>query len=334
MYYFMNKDNWTKITVDAEESVLDELAQVLIEAGSESGVEVISGSEGAHVVGYFLNKAIDDLLGFEEKIKAMERATSLRIPFRVEAVDPEDWKESYKQFFEPITVLDTLMIVPEWEVDNIDFGDKKTVILTPGMAFGTGHHETTLGVLQCMVPMCKNSPPKSMLDVGCGSGILSIAGKLLGIERVVGLDIDPGAMIVAEENIEKNDLKGKIGLFYNTLSELTDTYHLVVANIISETLKSLREEIRDRIMPGGKLILSGILEEQEYGVKRIYSAHATVRFVSRHQIGEWVTLIFEKLELPHKYSCVGCDFCQFCSDSRCDICRLRGLNRACDEKCR
>jgi len=318
----MKTRNWTKVVVETPRELIDEISRILIDYGSSHGVEVAEG-ETAHVTGYFQEQTIEDMLALENNIQDLASKKKVEIPFHVSPFANQDWVKNSSAHCKPVPISDKLLIVPEWEKEAAQNDPRQVLVLTPGMAFGTGHHETTFGVLECMVSICKENVPKRMLDVGCGSGILSIAGSLLGIPNITAFDVDSEAVKIAAENTCENGLEGKVKYFAGEISGVKGKYDLIVANIISGVLKDIREEIRDRLMCGGKVILAGILREQAYQIRRLYLSHTMMRFVERKELGEWVIFVFEKVKLPHKYPCPGCEFCQFCSDTRCDACRMR-----------
>jgi len=318
----MKNKEWIKITVEIPSDMVDEISELLIESGSSQGVEVVNFPDSTKLIGYFQKHTIEDLLSLEEKIKAVKR-TNKEISFHLEPFMDEDWSKNWKLFFKTVSISDKLLIIPEWEKEKLKNDSRELIVLTPGMAFGTGYHETTRGALESIVSLCSSKVPKKMLDVGCGSGILSIAGSLLGIKDMTAFDIDPDVMGIARKNLSVNGLDGKVKLFAGEIGALKGRYDLIVANIISDVLKKIREDIRSHMAKGGFLILSGILEEHEARVKHVYISHPLMSFVERKKIGEWVTLVFKKVALPQKHPCPECDFCQFCSDSRCSVCMVR-----------
>jgi len=318
----MKTKNWTKVVVETPPELIDDVSRILIDYGSSHGVEVAEG-ETAKVSGYFQGRTIEDMLLLENNARELAAGQKAKITFHASPFANQDWVKNSSAHCKPVPISDKLLIVAEWEKEAAAGDSRQLLVLTPGMAFGTGHHETTLGVLECMSSICDEQVPKRMLDVGCGSGILSIAGSLLGITNITAFDVDSEAVKIAAENTHENGLDGKVKYFAGEISGVKGKYDLIVANIVSGVLKDIREDIRDRLMCGGKVILAGILKEQAYQIRRLYLSHTMMRFVERKELGEWVIFVFEKVKLPHKYPCPGCEFCQFCSDTRCDACRMR-----------
>ncbi len=184
-------------------------------------------------------------------------------------VDDEDWRDRFKEFFDVVRVGHRLVVRPPWRSFTPEPED---IVLTiePGMAFGTGGHQTTQLCLTALERAfdCP-SPPREILDVGCGSGVLSIAALCLAAERAVALDVDPAALEATEENAVLNAVSSRLEVSLTPVFELARTdriFPLVVANIISSTLLELKSALRAVVAPGGIIILSGLLcqEEQEF----------------------------------------------------------------------
>ncbi|MGB5138217.1 MAG: 50S ribosomal protein L11 methyltransferase [Candidatus Zixiibacteriota bacterium] len=158
-------------------------------------------------------------------------------------------------------MVDNLVIKSTW--DQINYGDKLQIVIEPKMAFGTGHHETTQ---LCMAQLQKDiKPGDKMLDLGCGSGILSILAAKLGADASLGLDIDLAAIENAQENIELNQVSDRVTIKFGSMEKvnLIGYYDIVVSNLIKDEIYNLFENFMRCLKPGGILILSGILIEQE-----------------------------------------------------------------------
>lgn len=171
-------------------------------------------------------------------------------------VDDEDWANAWKTYYKPIRLSNRLAIVPIWE-EYTPTGDEQLIYLDPGMAFGTGTHPTTKLTLQLMEKYLH--PGQSVIDVGCGSGILSIAAEKLGAREVLALDLDPVAVENAKENCIQNQattINVKQG---NLLVGVGKTSQLVVANILAEILLQMTYDLPRVLIPGGIFIGSGII---------------------------------------------------------------------------
>jgi len=209
----------------------------------------------------------------------------------------EDWASSWKAHFKPLEIGQRLLITPSWE--PLRSGDGRAVIvLDPGMAFGTGGHETTRLCLECLESLLSPSPPDletiKILDLGTGSGILAIAAAKLGTRQIDAVDIDPQAVIVAAENCTLNRVEAQISCSTTPIEQLSGGYRIILANILAEELVRLAPEIVSRLAPLGSLILSGILAERE-GLVRDGFAPFPLAFEASLAAGEWRCLHYRRL---------------------------------------
>jgi ribosomal protein L11 methyltransferase len=187
---------------------------------------------------------------------------------RISSVPDEDWAAKSRNAFGPIRASRRLWIVPSWS--SPPEADAVNLILDPGLAFGTGSHATTRLCLRWLENRIAGG--ETVLDYGCGSGILAIAALKLGANRAVGVDIDAGAVAVARANAERNGVAGE---FLESGAPLTFTADLVVANILANPLKVLAPILAARCRGGGGIALSGILAEQAAEVERCYAPWIT-----------------------------------------------------------
>jgi len=178
------------------------------------------------------------------------------------------WQESWKNSFKPVFVRNMFAILPPWEAPE-QFDQQFKIIIDPGMAFGTGQHETTRLCLESMIDLDVQN--KSVLDVGTGSGILAIAACFLKAKTIVATDLDPTCIPIAQENAEKNNAHG-IAFAHKSCDQLEHdhSFDIVVANIQSTPLKTLLPEIKRLTTPQGTIVLSGILEIE----RQEFVAHA------------------------------------------------------------
>ena len=182
-----------------------------------------------------------------------------------ESCAEEDWINNWKQYFHPIPVGKKLLIRPTWE-DTYDAQGRTVLHLEPGLAFGTGTHETTRLCLELLENYLQ--PGMSLLDVGCGSGILSVAGLLLGAGRAVGVDIDPLAVKTALENAKTNGVEERFqGICGNLTDQVTGKYGLVVANIVADVILLLTKDIERYLNRDTVYLMSGIIDTRDQEVR-------------------------------------------------------------------
>lgn len=188
---------------------------------------------------------------------------------QAEILEDKDWIREWMDSFHPLRMGQRLWVVPSWH--QPPEADAVNLILDPGLAFGTGTHPTTALCLQWLDGLDLNN--KSLLDFGCGSGILGIAGLLLGAAHAWGVDIDPQALQASRQNAERNGIDpARFPVYYpEHCPELT--CDVLVANILAGPLISLETELANRIRPGGLLALSGILARQAEAVAQAYRNH-------------------------------------------------------------
>ena len=186
----------------------------------------------------------------------------------VEAVAEQNWVQLTQSQFDPIRINERLWIVPSWHAAPDP--DAVNLVLDPGLAFGTGSHPTTFLCLQWLSDTLRGKPPGqlSVLDYGCGSGILGIAAARLGAATVLGVDIDDNALIAARSNADNNKVSLQLRHSKETLAEQFD---IVVANILTNPLCVLAPLLAGRIAPGGRIALAGVLASQAQQVIDAYA---------------------------------------------------------------
>lgn len=180
-------------------------------------------------------------------------------------IKESDWANNWKKYFKPCPIGEKLLIVPSWETDNLDSNlshGRKSLVIDPGMAFGSGQHETTR---LCMELIEKHTNPGvSVLDVGTGSGILAISALLLGAGHATGIDIDALSVKVAAENAELNGVGHKFTPKHGDLAkDVEGTFDLITANIVADIVIALTPDAVKLLAPKGIYIMSGIIEERK-----------------------------------------------------------------------
>lgn len=253
--------------------------------------------EGADTVefsGYFPGAAPDPAAvrkAFAQGLLALRQTgldvASSRLVFK--AIPKEDWAESWKKHFPAVEIGAALLLKPSWSRRKPRPGQLE-LILDPGLSFGTGHHATTAFCLRQLVKFRPRREPRSLLDIGMGSGILAIAGAKLGYAPVEAFDFDPESLRVARENAAVNGVAESVRLSRQDLGRLPLTsrrrYDLVCANLEFDLLLREARRILNRLKPGGALVLAGILDRQFAAVCSAYEKSGLVMVASRGQ-GEW-----------------------------------------------
>jgi len=211
-------------------------------------------------------------------------------PLKEKYVEEEDWQNAWKEHFHPLRIGRHLVICPTWRTVETTASDI-LIHLDPGMAFGTGHHPTTRTCMEILERDTK--PGDRILDVGCGSGILSVVAVKVGATSALGLEIDPVAARAGEENVRINGIKDKVQIVQGTLpSPLAEarSFDIVAANISAKIVTNLAQHLIDSVAIGGKLIAGGIIEPHVEGVtKALNAVGASIdeTFID----GDWVTLL-------------------------------------------
>ena len=212
--------------------------------------------------------------------------------FRVtqQLADDQDWLYKWQEYFKPTKIAERIVVKPTWE-DYDKAEDELVIEIDPGLAFGTGTHETTSMCIRALESYVK--PESTVLDVGCGSGILAIAAALLGSKEALGIEIDTDAVEVAKSNVELNKLTDKITIQYGDLTKGIDyKADIVVANLMADLVIMLTPDVAKHLNAGGVYISSGILLEKEQIVSEAITA-AGFHIKEVLKDGEWCCIIAE-----------------------------------------
>ena len=204
--------------------------------------------------------------------------------YKLEQLEDKDWEREWMDNFHPIKFGERLWVCPSWR--DIPDPTAVNVMLDPGLAFGTGTHPTTALCMQWLDATIK--PEQTVVDFGCGSGILGIAALKLGAKRVIGVDIDPQAIEASLANAKRNNVEGQIELYLPKDQPKDFQADVVVANILAGPLAELKAVISAYVKPGGQLALSGILQSQAQSVIDAYSDEFSFAPVAVQD--EWVRL--------------------------------------------
>ncbi|MBU5612081.1 50S ribosomal protein L11 methyltransferase [Geomonas azotofigens] len=301
--------DWAEIACDVPAEMVDTLADFLVElTGNGVGVDnlhldtfsldTLEDTSIKTVKGYLpLDDSLEDMRIKVEHFLAQHGPDFpgfVYTPPVVSIIKNEDWANNWKVHFKPVRIGNRLVIKPTWEEYQRVEGDL-VIQIDPGMAFGTGAHPTTKMCLESLERIAFAAEggklPNPVLDVGTGSGVLSIAAALLGATEVTAVDIDPEAVRVTQENLELNGVDTVVKASTTDLSQLPGGYAVVVANILAEELVRLSDQLTSRVAPGGWLILSGILTEKEEFVRAGFPA---LELVENPRELEWSCLTLRK----------------------------------------
>lgn len=297
-------DSWFAITIPAPGGSEESLTADLFELGFTSS-EVRDGPDGVELVIYVqvgdMSEARRQADGLTAQLLAQraESGSEVSAADSIEAliveVPSEDWTENWKKHFERMPVGRRLEILPPWEDPTIVEAGRTAVVINPGLAFGTGHHETTALCLEAVDLWA--GPGMRVADIGCGSGILAIAALKLGADYAHAVDIDPEAIEAAEENAERNIIGDRIKFFVSdgppdcAQNSGIEPFDLVFANIYAEKLVDMSEALTVCVKNGGRLVLSGIESVRRNLVEDAFARNG-LPLEMEWQRGEWVTLAF------------------------------------------
>ena len=271
--------NWTEITISVSQKNTDIVAAIAnmtvpygiyiedysdLESGAEEiahinliDEELINKDRNTSVVHIYISES-DNAAEALEFLKERLRASGIDFTVRAANVQDTDWSENWKKFFHTIEIGDRLAVVPSWE----SYENKKSRTLLhidPGAAFGTGTHATTALCLEMLEEYIKSDT--TMLDIGCGSGILSITSVLLGARSTIGVDIDAQSVKTAKENAEINHISDKTEFIIGDLAEkINGKFNVVCANIVAEVIIKLLADVKNYMVDDAVLIISGIID--------------------------------------------------------------------------
>ena len=302
---------WIKVRVDYFSDNLEETKAKLVNMFNEIGinqVEVIdyfsenkldynanfsSKNDVWSIIGYvvdnrFANTKLNII--FNNLKEFMENENEFMYEIFTAKCNDEDWQDEWKKYFHTVNITDNIVIKPSW--DEYEPSDNEIVVeIDPGLAFGTGTHETTSLCVEFLEKYAQNK--KKLLDIGCGSGILMLIGKKLGVEKVVGIDIDEKVNDVVLENFSKNGINENFQVIIgNLVDDVNEKYDLVVSNILVDVLEKLLEDIEKILEKDATVIFSGILNEKEEAFLK-KAKNYNLKQIDRKEKNNWVSLVFK-----------------------------------------
>jgi len=298
--------NWLEVSLTVNGELAEAIADVLARFAysgvmMEQGVKYTDEEDAGTPTGPITVRAyleINDQIEptrqkLEESLYYLGRIQPLPAASYKQIAD-QNWMDAWKQHYKPILIGERLVIVPAW-MESPD-PSRIPIKIDPGMAFGTGTHPTTQLCLDLMEKMFVPHPPSRVIDVGCGSGILSIAALKLGTQSALGVDIDAGSLVNARENANSNQVGEELILEVGSVQEILEGRFafrqapLVLANILAPVIVRLFDAgLAELIEENGALILSGILQEQTHSVINAAQTKG-LRMRERKQVGDWVAL--------------------------------------------
>jgi len=273
--------SWQSLIVESDSANAEQLSDALLELGALSvdlldadantpDEQSLFGEPGELPPGLWQHNRISALFDRDKDLSSIMKAVASsiglsRIPkYKIEILADDDWVRKTQSQFEPIPISQRLWIVPTWH-NPVDI-DAINIVLDPGLAFGTGSHPTTRLCLRWLDENLQHG--ETVLDYGCGSGILAIAAIKLGAAHAVGIDVDSQAVEASRDNALANQVRNS--RFFLPDDAPKDNYDLVVANILTNPLCLLAPVLANAVRPGGRIVLSGILEDQAEDVMNIY----------------------------------------------------------------
>ncbi|WP_341299817.1 50S ribosomal protein L11 methyltransferase [Lysinibacillus sp. FSL H8-0500] len=292
---------WSELSIHTKNEAVEAISNILHEAGA-SGVVIEDSAEfakpredqygeiyalneedfpkdGVIVKAYlpessFLNETVEEIKAAVTNLTNFNIDIGENIVSIVE-VNEEDWATAWKQYYHPVKISERFTIVPTWEDYTPVSTDELIIELDPGMAFGTGTHPTTVMCLQGLEKVIREGD--TVIDIGTGSGVLSIGAALLGAKSVHALDLDEVAVRAAQENIALNKVEDQVAVFHgNLLDTVKEPADVVVANILAEIIISFTDDAYTIVKPGGLYVTSGIIGAKRDDVKAALEASGFV----------------------------------------------------------
>lgn len=309
---------WSEISIHTTNDAVEPISNILHEAGAsgvviEDPFELVKEREDQFGEIYQLNpqdypeegvivKAylpVNSFLG--ETVDEIKEAVNNLIVFNIDIgknsvsvseVNEEEWATAWKKYYHPVKISERFTVVPTWEEYTPVSSDELIIELDPGMAFGTGTHPTTVMSIQGLERIVKKDDV--VIDVGTGSGVLSIAAAMLGAEKVTALDLDEVAVQSAKINIKLNKVHPVVHVFQNNLLEgIQEKADVIVANILAEVIVRFTDAAAQCLKPGGYFITAGIIQQKKDEVKESIEA-AGFQIEETVQMEDWVSFIAKR----------------------------------------
>lgn len=289
----MSEPRYPYVHVDVTPEMVDETSALLFELGAEGVEERDQGTlaKGAESGKVTLVAAFPTREDAEEAISQLE----VELSPRYEEIVGDAWRDAWKEHYRPFAIARTkdgraVVVRPPWEAHDAKPGEH-VLELEPGRAFGTGLHETTRLVAQALADHVGELAGVTLLDVGCGSGVLALIALAFGAPRAVAVDIDPESIDVTRENAARNAMTDRIDASTTAIEDVKLVSSFVVANIEARILIPMAAELSRHVTNGGLLLLSGILVPQKDEVR---AAYPDFELLGAPEMGEWTLLALRK----------------------------------------
>ncbi|WHX27552.1 50S ribosomal protein L11 methyltransferase [Virgibacillus halodenitrificans] len=310
--------NWSEICIHTTNEAIEPISNILHETGAsglviEDPLDLVKErdaffgelfeldpseypEEGVRIKGYLpVNSFLSETI--EEIKQAINNLSTYGIELgqntiSLNEVDEEEWSTAWKKYYKPVKISKRITITPTWEDYKPVSSDEVIIELDPGMAFGTGTHPTTVLSIQALENFL--SKGDTVIDVGSGSGVLSIAAALLGAESVQAYDLDDVAVTSTKFNVELNKLSDKIQAEQKNLLESVHTEaDIIVSNILAEIIVQFIDEAWERLKPGGYFITSGIIQNKKQMVKTDLEVKG-FEIIQINEMEEWISIVARK----------------------------------------
>jgi ribosomal protein L11 methyltransferase len=290
------RKRWLLISIHVPVASIEAVSNFLMEQGAAGIEENEEDQKGERLKAYFLRDGREGgVLGaLRRYLKSLQTIQPKISQAKIETITipDQDWGEKWKKFFKPFQVTSRVVVKPPWSSFQPE-NSKVSIIINPGMAFGTGTHATTKLCIRALERGLRKKG-LSVLDVGTGSGILSILAGRMGAGEVLGVDTDEVAVQVARENVRQNRVSDLVKVRKGSIGRIRRQFDVVVANIDFKALRRMRQPLLRHLKKKGLLILSGILEGEECSLRQYYMETGHLRWVQSTREGEWVCLTFRK----------------------------------------
>ncbi|GMA68820.1 ribosomal protein L11 methyltransferase [Leuconostoc litchii] len=293
----MTNNNWQAVTVSTNVEAIEAVADILMTVGAD-GVAIIDDSFPAKVTAYY-----EDNSKLPETVKNIQNSVKQLAKFNIDAqpatidlngVSQSDWENNWKSYYHTTRITRHFTIVPSWENFVPCQKDEYPIIMDPKLSFGTGIHETTRLMIQALEVVTRGN--ESMIDVGTGSGVLSVAAKQLGVADILATDIDEMAVSVAKENLALNPIANDVSVVVSDLLakvSIEQPVDLIVANILADVIERLIPQTWTLLKPNGYFLVSGIYDAIAKPIEQQLKQAGYTIF--QHTImGDWHAFIAKK----------------------------------------